>query len=485
MKKTFKRILCGILCLACIPVSGIMFSSCSDKVQEIHNVEQFMQVVETFEASGNYGDLDRKLGTAKLMADLDFSGVDYSPKHLKVNFDGNGYSLNNITINEYEEAQDGAGIGIFSRNDCSDGYCTYFAKIFNLTVNNLIIKYTGRDTPVGGLVGVETGDWELCEEDEATFFVDYDNKPAKNLTMIDNVTINGKIEASQTQYVGGLVGCGYRGIIQNCTAGVEIIGGKSTGGLLGGCEFDKESLQIEIENCKNSGSIISNSANAGGICGSRAKISNCVNTGDVTGEINVGGIVGYTQYSIKDCTNEGKVEGTAYGEHEYADIGGIAGCAECYTWDTYTGHHSNEAMITNCTNKGDVISAYDRIGGIAGYSSQDVSGCSNEATVQGRNVVGGIIGWWYSKGSVSKCKNSGDIAGVLDVGGLVGGISTKETVQFMNSHNSGKITASNRAGGLVGGSFAIIDEDLLPTCGNTGEIICEGVKDEIYNKLNS
>lgn len=452
-----------------------MFSSCSSaKVVQIYTVEDFLQYAGSSETKQEGATNIVSYGSIKLMADLDFTDVEYHPIQLKMDFDGNGYSLNNITINEYEET---SGIGVFSVNkyDHSDAG-EHFSKIENLTINNLTINYTGSKTPVGGLLGTYKGSGYFFEGG-GLFSTGY--MESQEIS-IENVKVNGKINAPQTDYVGGLIGKAREGYVKNCEVNVEINGGNYTGGIIGGIDGNK--YPTNIEDCVNKGSI-RGKASVGGIAGDRMNILNCTNTGDVTGEINVGGIVGYTQYSIKNCINEGKVEGTAYGENEYADIGGIAGCAECYTWDTYEGHHSNEAMITDCTNKGEVISAYDRIGGIAGYSSQEISGCSNEATVQGRDVVGGIIGWWSSKGSVSKCKNSGDVTGAVDVGGLVGGISTTEVVQFMNSHNSGKVTANNRAGGLVGGSFATLDADLLPTCSNTGELVCDGAKNDIYNKV--
>ena len=171
------------------------------------------------------------------------------------------------------------------------------------------------------------------------------------------------------------------------------------------------------------------------------------------------------------------MEGVSCGQNNYCDVGGIVG------WSEYKESAENE-MISNCINKGDVISSYFRVGGIAGYSNQNFANCENEGSVQGKGVVGGIVGWWAKSGSITKCKNSGDISGEAEIGGLVGGISVQEMVQFMNSKNSGKVTGNERVGGLVGASFATIDEDLLYTCSNTGEIVCGGTKNEIYNKLN-
>ena len=65
----------------------------------------------------------------------------------------------------------------------------------------------------------------------------------------------------------------------------------------------------------------------------------------------------------------------------------------------------------------------------------------------------------------------------------MGGISATGMAQFMNAHNSGKITGQTNVAGLVGASVATIDEDLLYTCSNTGELVCGGTKNNIYNKI--
>ena len=477
MKKLLKNFCCGIVSLSCLCFAVISFSACSSpKVVKIYSVEDFLQYAGSCESKQEDGLVNQvSFGSIKLMADLDFSEVEYHPIHLKMDFDGNGYSLNNITINEYEETN---GIGVFSINQYKEEVQNT-ATIKNLTINNLTINYTGSKTPVGGLLGAYSGSGYFYEGGGLFSIGDM----VYQEIAIENVKINGKINAPQTNCVGGLIGKACKGYVKNCEVDVEINGGSKTGGIIGGLNGESERVSpTNIEGCVNKGAIVGK-VSVGGIVGEHMNVLDCTNTGDVTGEINVGGIIGYTQYSIANCVNEGKVEGTAYGENEYADIGGIAGYAKCYTWDTYKGKQSNGAMITDCTNKGTVLSAYDRIGGIAGYSSQEISGCSNEATVQGRDVVGGIIGWWASTGSVSKCKNSGDVTGAVDVGGLVGGISVTDTVKFMNSHNSGKITGNNRVGGFVGGSFATLDADLLPTCSNTGDLVCDGIKNDSYNKV--
>lgn len=474
MKKGLKRLLCGALVLACLPISAAMFSSCKDKtVTEIHTVEEFMEQIENVQTYERSNSFNKDLGTLRLMADLDFSGVAYTPKMLGQNFDGNGFSLNNITINEYAKYNYDFGVGVFS-NNYPDG--DYIATISNLTINNLVINYTGNETPVGGLLGVALGYMEEAEAGEATDET-YDHEPIQPAVLIENVSVNGKINAPQTSAVGGIAGSVSRISMKNCKSSVEIVGGDKTGGIVG--ENDKYSKIIDSANTGK----ITGGDKVGGVCGQDGWMVNCSNKGDVTGKMNVGGIVGYTGFPISGCINEGNIEGTDHGDNDYSDVGGIAGCAVCYTVFTYKGNISNNAKTTNCVNKGNVISAYLRVGGIAGYSDQDISNCENEGAVQGKAVVGGIIGWWATAGSITKCKNSGDITANQDAGGLIGGISVTGMVTFMNSHNTGKVTGQTNVAGLVGASYATIDDDLLYTCSNTGELVCDGTKNDIYNKL--
>ena len=114
------------------------------------------------------------------------------------------------------------------------------------------------------------------------------------------------------------------------------------------------------------------------------------------------GLFGYAQYAvIKNCSVTGEINGHSnegYNQYNYA--GGIVG---------YTG---GSTQILNCSFRGNVTGASEKVGGIVGEISggSKVSGCyvigniagNNDQGVEGRNGVGGIIGI-NDKGTIENC----------------------------------------------------------------------------------
>lgn len=170
----------------------------------------------------------------------------------------------------------------------------------------------------------------------------------------------------------------------------------------------------------------------GGLCGiNQGLISDCTYSGNVNGKTQTGGIAGINDASgvIRSCEMDGRIKGYYY-------TGGIAG--------------ENRGTIDSCTNRSkindnsDWIEDQDSIGlelltqiatnetslkvesgtdtgGIAGYSTGVISGCSNKGTVgyahTGYNI-GGIVG--RSDGNIISCENRGHVYGRKDIGGIVG-----------------------------------------------------------------
>ncbi|MGN0573190.1 MAG: hypothetical protein ACI4IX_04555 [Acutalibacteraceae bacterium] len=190
-----------------------------------------------------------------------------------------------------------------------------------------------------------------------------------------------------------------------------------------------------IKNLNVSGSVApSGDGNlAGGIAGeNNGYILDCTFNGIVNGSDEVGGIAGRnnTDGTIKSCTVQGKISGSNMS-------GGVAG--------------QNFGLISSCTNKSHVntsgvdpsvnfddidismtinfseISSVDMVdvasdtGGIAGYSSGMILGCSNEGNIGYQHLgynIGGIVG--RTCGHLANCTNSGEINGRKDVGGIAG-----------------------------------------------------------------
>lgn len=65
----------------------------------------------------------------------------------------------------------------------------------------------------------------------------------------------------------------------------------------------------------------------------------------------------------------------------------------------------------------------NNIGGITGYSSENISECQSEVKVIGLNQVGGLIGYLEVNNKNVTIYNSsakGDVQGLTNVGGLIG-----------------------------------------------------------------
>jgi hypothetical protein len=194
-------------------------------------------------------------------------------------YDGNGYTINNLTINRpYEDY-----VGLFG---FSEGI-----YIKNLSVNGSI---TGNDY-VGAIVG------------------ENDNNSQINNQV--NATVSGR------DYVGGIVGISYATSINKSTSSGTINStGNYSGGLVGGLYISG------IINNSSSNMVTSSSGNyIGGIIGTteQSTVSNSFFSGSVAGNYYVGGITGFVNYLgiVNTCYSIGTVSGTT-------NVGGVVGKRE-------------------------------------------------------------------------------------------------------------------------------------------------------------
>ena len=183
------------------------------------------------------------------------------------------------------------------------------------------------------------------------------------------------------------------------------IGGISGGSYCQELVYNKPNDKTSIIDCTNDGDIVveHDSANSfspvGGIvgwpggeaAGVKNKTIRCVNSGNITcsgaGKMRLGGIMGGTG-SLEQCSNSGTVK-LLSGSTD-SQLGGI--CA----------FHSQDHVLSACTNTGDVISkvAASGVGGIIGVygnvSQSSSAGCSVECLVENaaadRSSIGIIVG---------------------------------------------------------------------------------------------
>ncbi len=184
--------------------------------------------------------------------------------------------------------------------------------------------------------------------------------------------------------IGGIAATlvGDDALIENCINHGQVIGYRYPGGIAG-YNGGGDGGYGTISNSTNTGKIIGNGGQAGGItsinyCGD---ILNCINKGQVTEAMYAGGIVGDSEGAaakigkIDKCTNEGSILATSAG-------GGICG------------YNENYSRITNSSNSGNVESMGDYAGGVCGYNETNgiVYNCTNTGSVKSNKYTGDIIG---------------------------------------------------------------------------------------------
>ena len=349
--------------------------------------------------------------TAVIASDINNANYEFDGNSFSGVFDGNYYTIRNLTINTLGAGND--YLGLF-------GQIGPGGEIKNLAVNiTITIASSDISYYVGGLAGYNNrGTINDC-------------RPAGTVAGGNNSQYIGGLvgrnaygdindcysTASVTHgnyggYLGGTVGENY-GIINHCYSAGSVTGGNNLsylGGLVG------RNASGTVSNCISAGAVTgtSDSLRLGGLAGGNNRdIHNCYSTSNVTGgntSYNTGGLVGYNDSNISDCNSRGNVTS---GDNSNA-TGGLVG------WNSDGGN------ITRCYATGNIAggnNAYN-IGGLVGYNSPgSISNCYATGAVVGwyySNAVGGLVGWNNDGGSITKCYSAGNVTGQYHLGGLVG-----------------------------------------------------------------
>ena len=207
-----------------------------------------------------------------------------------------------------------------------------------------------------------------------------------------------------------------------------------------------------------------------------AAVSGSYNTGNVMGYTNIGGIGGFAYNgSIAGSYNVGDIKTTRNNAKVSSvtpiNMGGILGestemaIGRVIIYDTY-----NQGTIGDSS-----YSTFGRhVGGIVGRLSGIVEKSYNNGDIyNGFNVVGGIVGYWYS-GYLKNVFNTGNITvynknnAPSQVGGIVGSVNltggnqssgTNAALSISNAYNLGSLRSFmgggkyNEVGGILGGTF--------------------------------
>lgn len=311
----------------------------------------------------------------------------------------------------------------------------------------------------------------------------------------DNSTIdgcqisNGTISNSSTcssgyPYVAGMVGyAGGTSVISNCTNTATVSGtgtNARTGGMVGSIAADGS-----ITGCTNSGVITGNHATGGMSAYGTGKIDNCKNTASINGSYGttitgVGGIVGQNNEgsNITNCTNSGAITGTVRNSSKNTAAGGISG--------------RNFGKIESCSNTGKITTNSGAMaGGISGSNTlATISKCKNTGEVTGTGTrtdevgelaeFGGISGV-NQGGTITLCGNEGNITSTKGayVGGVCGmhrdastteGDAKNNAATMSTCYNTGKVQATQFAGGLAGRSMKIKMACVISNSYNYGSV---------------
>ena len=255
----------------------------------------------------------------------------------------------------------------------------------------------------------------------------------------------------------------------------------NVGGIVGKIDMPKktDSDGNRLTDNKRLEIIKGNATDAAGKSGyASAAVSSSYNTGNVTGYANIGGIGGLAYNgSIAASYNVGDIKTTRHDADPKGvtpiNMGGILGES--------TEMAIGRVIIYDTYNKGTIgdnsYSTFGRhVGGIVGRLSGIVEKCYNNGDIyNGFNVVGGIVGYWYS-GYLNNVFNTGNITvnnknnADSQVGGIVGGVDLNggnkssgniEDMSITNAYNLGSLrsfrdsngSGANVVGGILGATY--------------------------------
>ena len=298
----------------------------------------------------------------ELTGDIDMTGQTWIPigntdeKYFSGTFDGNGYTISNLTITHNTP---GEYLGLFGAT---------MATILDVHVTGMLHNTLSkaRGSNFGVIAGlIQDGSITGCTTD---------------------FEITGENDALFGMCIGGIAGQTNGGKIENCVSKANITGQPYeayVGGIAGAI------VGTQVINCKYEGTLSLNRKGnrymfVGGITGGAqggSKISYCVNAGNIDTSqsdsldmLYVGGICGQVyESSIEYCTNEGAIRAVA----QY--VGGIAGQVR---------NNSGENTLNNCLNRGTVsIKQGGNAGGIAAVISSNAGAESIQNCVSMGNIT--------------------------------------------------------------------------------------------------
>jgi len=310
-----------------------------------------------------------------------FSPIGNSSSRFTGSYDGDGYTIDSLTI------------------DRGNSYQGFFGYVYNGTLKN--IGLTNVDIECSGYSGALVGDASSSTIDNC-----YSNGSVVGTqhslggligynysSSVENSYSTGNVTGSNG-YSGGLIGYNDNGSVENSYSTGNVTGAGKSGGLIGYNYFSS------VENSYSTGNVTGSDANSGGLIGYNyfSSVENSYSTGNVIGTDNVGGFIGCNyKGSAKSSYSTGNVTGS--GSH----VGGLVGLNE------------NEATVENCYALGSISGDWD-VGGIVGYNGNSTVQYSYFAgNISGNYELGNIVGGNYA-GTVTASVFNADSSSLKAVG---------------------------------------------------------------------
>ena len=348
--------------------------------------------------------LANQSGKYKLLKDIHLTGEWKAIEGFSGLLEGDNKTISGLSISDHY-----SNMGLFS---------TLKGTVQNLKLTDVEISATGDAGTLGALCGTNSG-------------------------TITNVYVEGTINASYYNSVGGIAGVSENTKISQCENNVEINAYDKVGGIVGYLSPTKAST-----------------------------FSGNQNKASVNGNDYVGGIVGSLQIKddnwkgwtveVRDSENDGKIVGAG----NY--VGGIIGNA---TGNRPTSSDGHTITISSCINNKEIIGE-DYTAGLVGYCGNyvtEISACINNADITGNNYVGGYVGYTTTGTLIKIAENNNKIEGKAYIGGIAGATGKME-----NCTNSGEILStgvkieSSKSVAYVGGIAGYAKS--LEKCTNNSDI---------------
>lgn len=314
------------------------------------------------------------------------SDESFSGDRFEGSLDGNGYAIENLTINRGDESY----IGLF-------GYATDSTTVGNLTLTNATVSGAGH---VGALVGESHGEiYETTVDGTVTTELSGNSPNDDNGARTGGVV--GLLESS--------------GTVHNTTASADVTG-------------TDRALRI------------------GGLVGySFGDIRDSKATGDVDGDNGIGGLIGRNVGHIENVTVTGNVTGSAAGIGGLAGYNGLdgfgsgtvtqshaTGMVTASGADQVGGLIGSNILTVNESYAAGAVEGDTNVGGLVGRNSESVSRVNATyatGAVEGDTNVGGFVGY-NRDGLINESYAIGAADGTTDVGGFVGANSADADITY-------------------------------------------------------